>query len=104
MKIDIESGKITEFLKMEVNQLVMVTGGHNIGRVGILTQREKHLGSHESAHVKDAAGKSFTTRTDNIFVIGTFVDGKQRSYVSLPKGKGIKMIIMEEAAHSGAGA
>ena len=37
------SGKVTEHLKFEVGQLVMITGGHNIGRVGVLITREKHL-------------------------------------------------------------
>jgi len=100
VKIDIESGKVTEFLKFEVNQLVMVTGGHNVGRVGMLMQREKHMGSYEISIIKDAAGKTFSTRTSNVFVIGSMVDGKVSSMVSLPKGKGIKLTIMEEAANN----
>merc|ERR1719162_1133070 len=55
VKIDIASGKIVDggVLKFEVNQLVMVTGGHNIGRVGVLMAREKHVGSYEIAQIKD---------------------------------------------------
>jgi small subunit ribosomal protein S4e len=94
VKVDIESGKITEHLKFETGQLVMITGGHNIGRVGVLINREKHPGSYEISHIKDAASKTFSTRTENVFVIG---EGN-RSYISLPKGKGIKLSIMEEAA------
>ena len=96
VKVDIESGKITEHLKFEVGQLVMITGGHNIGRVGVLISREKHLGGYEISHIKDAASKTFSTRTANVFIIG---EGN-RSYISLPKGKGIKLSIMEEAALS----
>lgn len=96
VKVDIESGKVTEHLKFEVGQLVMITGGHNIGRVGVLITREKHLGGYEISHIKDAASKTFSTRTSNVFIIG---EGN-RSYISLPKGKGIKLSIMEEAALS----
>jgi small subunit ribosomal protein S4e len=94
VKVDIESGKVTDHLKFECGQLVTITGGHNIGRVGVLMVREKHLGGHEIAHIKDAASKTFSTRTENVFIIG---EGN-RSYISLPKGKGIKLSIMEEAA------
>ena len=94
VKVDIESGKVTEALTFETGQLVMVTGGHNVGRVGVLVHREKHIGSYEISHIKDAAGKTFSTRTSNVFIIG---EGN-RSYISLPKGKGIKLSILEEAA------
>ena len=94
VKVDIESGKVTEHLKFESGQLVMITGGNSIGRVGVLVHREKHPGSYEICHIKDAASKTFSTRTENVFMIG---EGN-RSYISLPKGKGIKLNIMEEAA------
>ena len=31
----------------------MLTGGNNIGRVGIITHIERHPGSFEIVHVKD---------------------------------------------------
>lgn len=94
VKVDIETGKITDFLKYELGQLCMITGGHNIGRVGVLMVREKHLGSYEIAHVKDAAGRTFATRTSNVFVIGL----QTKPWISLPKkGKGVKLSILEEA-------
>lgn len=40
----------------------MVTGGHNVGRVGIVTQRDKHPGSFDIVHIKDNTGNSFATR------------------------------------------
>lgn len=40
----------------------MVTGGHNLGRVGIITSRERHPGSFDIVHVKDSQGHSFATR------------------------------------------
>lgn len=40
----------------------MVTGGHNLGRVGTITSRERHPGSFDIVHVKDSQGHSFATR------------------------------------------
>ena len=71
---------------------VYLTGGNNIGRIGILQSVEKHPGSFDIAHVKDSKGNSFATRVGNIFVIG---DGKQPA-ISLPKGDGIKLSLIEE--------
>ena len=48
----------------------MVTGGHNIGRVGSIVHRDRHPGSFDIVHVKDAVGHTFATRLSNIFVIG----------------------------------
>ena len=96
IKVDIETGKITEYLKFELGQLVMITGGQNIGRVGILTARDKHPGDFEICHVKDAAGRSFATRNANVFVIGS----GNKSLISLPGGKGIRYTILEEAAQA----
>lgn len=70
----------------------MLTGGNNIGRVGIITHIERHPGSFEIVHVKDERGETFATRNTNIFVIG---NGK-KSVISLPKGRGIKYSIIEE--------
>jgi len=98
VKLDIESGKITDFVKFDVGNVVMVTGGRNLGRVGVLVHREKHPGSFDIVHIKDAVGKEFATRLGNVFVIGKS-DGKtSKAWVSLPKAKGIKKTILEEAA------
>ena len=40
----------------------MTTGGHNLGRVGIVTHRERHPGSFEIIHIKDSMGHTFATR------------------------------------------
>merc|ERR1712135_88547 len=62
VKVDIASGKITDYIKFESGNVCMVTGGRNLGRVGIIMHREKHPGSFDIVHVKDAAGHSFATR------------------------------------------
>ena len=42
----------------------MITGGHNLGRVGVIQHREKHPGSFDIVHVKDAVGHTFATRLE----------------------------------------
>jgi len=69
-----------------------------MGRVGVIVSRERHLGSFDIVHIKDAAGNAFATRLGNVFVIGKS-DGKtSKALVSLPKLKGIKRTILEESA------
>jgi len=98
VKFDIETSKITDFIKFEVGNVVMVTGGRNMGRVGVIVNRDRHPGSFDIVHVKDAVGNTFATRLGNVFVIGKS-DGKTtKALVSLPKNKGIKKSILEEAA------
>lgn len=50
--------------------MCVVTGGANLGRIGVITNRERHPGSFDVVHVKDSTGNSFATRLSNIFVIG----------------------------------
>lgn len=92
MKVNIETGKIEDFIKFDIGNLVMVTGGRNLGRVGVVTRKEKHPGSFDIVHIKDAVGNTFATRTGNVFVIGKGT----KAFVSLPKGKGVKRSILEE--------
>ncbi|CAH1759770.1 822_t:CDS:2 [Entrophospora sp. SA101] len=92
VKIDLESYKITEFIKFEVGNVVMITGGRNMGRVGIITHRERHIGGFDIVHVKDSLERQFATRLSNIFIIG---EGN-KPWISLPKGKGVKLTIAEE--------
>jgi len=89
---DIATSKITDFIKFDTGNMCMVTGGHNVGRVGTVTHRERHPGSFDIVHVKDAAGNSFATRIGNVFIIGK----GNKPYVSLPRGKGVKLSIAEE--------
>jgi len=90
--LDIATNKITDFIKFDVGAMVMVTGGRNAGRVGTIQSREKHKGSFEIIHLKDAAGNVFATRSTNVFIIG---EGS-KPMISLPRGKGIKLTIAQE--------
>jgi small subunit ribosomal protein S4e len=92
IKIDLETNKIVDFIKFDVGNVVMVTGGRNTGRVGVIKNREKHKGSFETIHVEDSLGHQFATRMGNVFTIGK----GNKPWVSLPKGKGIKLSIIEE--------
>ncbi|WLF77685.1 40S ribosomal protein S4 [Lodderomyces elongisporus] len=93
VKIDLATGKITDFLKFDTGRLVMVTGGRNMGRIGTIVHREKHEGGFDLVHIKDALERTFVTRLNNVFVIG---EEAGKPWVSLPKGKGIKLSITEE--------
>ncbi|KAL9253757.1 Small ribosomal subunit protein eS4-like protein [Drosera capensis] len=93
IKLDLETNKITGHIKFDVGNVVMVTGGRNRGRVGVIKNREKHKGSFETIHVTDALGHEFATRQGNVFIIGQ----GSKPWVSLPKGRGIKKTIIEEA-------
>ncbi|XP_022100452.1 40S ribosomal protein S4 [Acanthaster planci] len=92
VKVDIATGRITDYIKFDSGNLCMITGGRNLGRVGLVMHRERHPGSFDIVHVKDSAGHSFATRLSNVFIIGK----GNKSLVSLPKGKGIRLTIAEE--------
>ncbi|PRD20969.1 UNVERIFIED_CONTAM: RpS4 [Trichonephila clavipes] len=62
IQLDIATGKIMGFVKFETGNIVMVTGGRNLGRVGTITSRERHPGSFDIVHIKDSLGHSFATR------------------------------------------
>lgn len=62
VKFDLEQGKITEFVKFDTGNIVMITGGRNMGRAGVIVHREKHIGGYDIVHVKDSLDRTFATR------------------------------------------
>jgi small subunit ribosomal protein S4e len=109
VKFDFDQGKITDFVKFDTGNIVMITGGRNMGRAGVIVHREKHIGGFDIVHVKDSLDRTFATRyvysivfhlnklmfpcsVTNIFVIGEGI----KPWISLPKGKGTKLTISEE--------
>jgi small subunit ribosomal protein S4e len=92
VKFDLETGKITDYVKFETGNLALITGGRNMGRVGTVTHREKHAGGFDIVHIKDAADRSFATRLSNVFIIGQ----GNKPYISLTKERGVKLTIAEE--------
>merc|ERR1712026_562172 len=86
--------KVYDSIQVDIasGNLCMVTGGRNTGRVGTIMSRERHPGSFDIVHVKDANGHTFATRINYVFIIGK----GNKPYISLPKGKGVKLSIAEE--------
>lgn len=92
VKYNVATHKIDGVIKFVNGATVMITGGNNIGRVGILSSIERHVASYDICYVKDSQGHSFSTRISNVFTIG---DGKTPA-ISLPKGEGIKLTLLEQ--------
>lgn len=97
VKVNIATGKIVDFVKFKIGVAVMLTKGRNSGRVGTLMHVEHHDNSFDIVTIKDAKGHTFSTRLQNVFIIGT---EKDSLLVTLPKGRGIKKSIIEERAEA----
>ncbi|KAJ8931086.1 hypothetical protein NQ314_016050 [Rhamnusium bicolor] len=92
IQLEIATSKILDYIKFESGNLCMITGGRNLGRVGTVINRERHpvdgtthldiYSRHDKIHVK----------LNNVFVIGK----SAKAFVSLPRGKGVKLSIAEE--------
>jgi len=92
IRLNLDTTKIEDYIKFDSGNLVMITGGHNLGRVGVITSRERHPGSFDIVHIKDAAGSTFATRLSYVFLIGK----SNKPWVSLPADKGVRKTISEE--------
>ena len=53
IQIDLETGKITDFIKFDTGNLCMVTGGANLRRIGVITNRERHPSSFDVVQVNE---------------------------------------------------
>ncbi|CAI8590163.1 unnamed protein product [Vicia faba] len=61
IKLDLENNKITDFIKFDMGNVVMVTGGRNRGRVGVIKNREMPpKGEKKPAEKKPAEEKKST--------------------------------------------
>lgn len=92
--IEVTTQKIKDLISFSPGNLSIVTGGHNAGRIGLITHQEKHPGSFTSVTIRDATGKEFSTRKENVFVIGIGI----RPLISLPKSNGVRISILQEQA------
>jgi small subunit ribosomal protein S4e len=90
VRINLRNGEITDFYRFEKGCQVMIKGGNNIGRIGVLLRTEKHDGSYEIIYVKDSNGIEFSTRLDNVFVIGS-----TKAEISTLKNHNFMSIIQE---------
>ncbi|XP_058908382.1 small ribosomal subunit protein eS4, X isoform-like [Kogia breviceps] len=92
IQIDLETGKITDFVKFDTGNLSMVTGDANLGGIGVITKKKRHSVSFDIVRVKDANGNSFAIWLSNIFVNGK----NNKPWISLPQGRGICLTIAEK--------
>jgi small subunit ribosomal protein S4e len=90
--LNLQTGEVESLIKYENGAQVLIIGGNNIGRVGVLQHIERHPSSFDIAHIKDSNGHHFATRSSNVFVIG---EGKKAVITLLPS-KGIKLGLIEE--------
>jgi small subunit ribosomal protein S4e len=70
VKLNLENNEIVDYYKYKIGAHVLIVGGNNIGRAGVIVKIEKHPGSYEIVYIKDTAGKEFSTRLTNIFITG----------------------------------
>jgi small subunit ribosomal protein S4e len=62
VRFDLSQNKIIGIAKFDTGNLVIITGGNNMGRAGVIVHREKHIGDFDIVHVKDAMDRTFATR------------------------------------------
>jgi len=89
--VDVNTGKIKEWVRFKPGALVMVTGGANTGRVGEIVALERHPGSFDIVRIRDAADNKFATRVNNVFVIGA---NATSPLIALPRQKGIRVSLV----------
>ncbi|KAK2950219.1 putative 40S ribosomal protein S4 [Blattamonas nauphoetae] len=94
VRIDLKTKKITEFVHFDTGNMCMVTGGRNAGRIGVITHKEKHPGTHDLIHIRDSDGNTFATRINYVFVIGK----SSQPWISIPKAKGVRISTIQDRA------
>ena len=94
IKYDLKTGEVTGRIGFDIGNLVMITKGGNVGRVGTIVTVDKHPGSFDIVHIRDAAKNNFATRIANVFVIG---EGTQE-WISLPKSRGVRKTVLAEVS------
>merc|ERR1712190_193570 len=91
---DLKKYEIKDFIKFEIGNISLVIGGHNAGRIGLITHQERHPASKTIVTLRDASGKDFSTHKNNVFVLGIGI----KPLVSLPSGGGVRLNIIQEQA------
>ena len=91
IKFNIKKHLPEAVIKFKEGAVAMVTGGVNIGRVGIIQKIENQMAGFHIVHLKDAAGSEFATRQYNVFAIG---EG-EHPLISLPAREGVRPSIIE---------
>ncbi|ELA46743.1 hypothetical protein VCUG_01769 [Vavraia culicis subsp. floridensis] len=93
VKVDLETGRISEHLHVAIGNLAFIKKGRNMGCVGVVTNiEEKGIGDRK-VYLVDKKERVFATRQVNVYVIGP--DGS--SWISLPEGDGVKLSVFDES-------
>ena len=58
---DVQTKRMTHFIKFNTGNVYMVTKGGNLGKIGVITNRDRTPGSLDMVCMKDAKGNSFFT-------------------------------------------
>ena len=96
IKINLENNEIVDYYKYKIGAHVLIVGGNNIGRAGVIEKIEKHPGSYEIVYIKDTTRKEFSTRLTNIFITGD-----QRPEINVEKYNTLLSIIEERNLKGG---
>jgi small subunit ribosomal protein S4e len=78
---DLIEKKIIDFIKFGIGTLCIVTGGSNIGKIGVITNKEQNQGISSIVQLKDSENYEFSTKLSNVFAIGK----GNKSIISIPK-------------------
>jgi len=93
VKFNLEKREIEDFIPMTVGNLAFCSDGNNRGRVGIIDHINKFDNNFDLITIKDKNGHTFTTRTSFVTTIGR----GNNPLITLPKGNGLSLSIIEEA-------
>ncbi|ELQ75750.1 40S ribosomal protein S4 [Trachipleistophora hominis] len=93
VKVDLETGRISDFLHISVGNLAFIKKGRNMGCVGVITNIEEKGVEDCKVYLVDKKGRVFATRKVNVCVIGP--DGN--SWISLPENEGVKLSVFDES-------
>jgi len=97
IKFDLENNTIEKFVKFDIGNIAYIVRGKNVGRIGIISRIDKHPGEFDIVHITEKHKKgrephTFSTRIDNVFVIG---EG-EKPWITIPRDKGIRKNVFEE--------
>lgn len=69
IQIDVETDKITDFIKPATGNLCMLTGDADLGRISVFTNTGRHPGSSDMVCMKDANGNSFALNSPTFLLL-----------------------------------
>ncbi|MGC9181351.1 30S ribosomal protein S4e [Thermogladius sp.] len=81
VQLSLADNKIVDYIPLAENNLVIISGGRNVGRVGLLKKVHRGMGVKRSvAVIEDRNGNLFQTSLNYVFVIG-----RDKPLITLPE-------------------